>query len=308
MLLLIRAYATRNRTLKTQVSMPEIIQAQQGIQSDFWLNFKRSRNAQIGSTIVLIIVFIAIFGPYITPYDYTSTDMFATWEPPGRMHLLGTDGLGRDTFSRMLVGARISLTVALVVLAITIVVGTVLGMLAGYIGGWVDSLIMRFVDIIFAFPELILAILVASIMGTGTLTVIIALALVYWPGIARMTRALVISLKSELYVEAAVACGTPTYKIMFHHLLPNIIAPLVVRMSVGVGFLIMAEATLSFLGIGIQEPEPTWGGMIRDGLFELRTDPYLALFNSAILGITIIGFNLLGDGLRDILDPKVRDK
>jgi ABC-type dipeptide/oligopeptide/nickel transport system permease subunit len=216
--------------------------------------------------------------------------------------------LGRDILSRMLVGARVSLTVAMVVLAITLTVGTILGMLAGYLGGWVDNLIMRFVDIIFAFPELILAILVASILGAGTATVIVALALVYWPGIARMTRALVISLKSELFVEAAVACGTPTYKILFKHLLPNIIAPLIVRMSVGVGFLIMAEATLSFLGIGIQEPEPTWGGMIRDGLFELRTDPYLALFNSAILGITIIGFNLLGDGLRDILDPKVRDK
>ncbi|MCK5516480.1 MAG: ABC transporter permease [Desulfobulbaceae bacterium] len=288
--------------------MSDIIQNKQSLESDFWLNFRRSRNAQIGSAIVFLVLSIALFGPFLAPYEYTSTDMFATWEPPGGEHLLGTDGLGRDILSRMLVGARVSLTVAMVVLGITLTVGTILGMLAGYIGGWVDNLIMRFVDIIFAFPELILAILVASILGAGTATVIVALALVYWPGIARMTRALVISLKSELFVEAAVACGTPTYKILFKHLLPNIIAPLIVRMSVGVGFLIMAEATLSFLGIGIQEPEPTWGGMIRDGLFELRTDPYLALFNSAILGITIIGFNLLGDGLRDILDPKVRDK
>ncbi len=288
--------------------MSDMMQNKQRLKSDFWLNFKRSRNAQIGSTIVFIVLFIAVFGPSLAMYEYTSTDMFATWEPPGGDHLLGTDGLGRDILSRMLVGARVSLTVAMVVLSITLAVGTILGMLAGYLGGWVDNLIMRFVDIIFAFPELILAILVASILGAGTLTVIVALALVYWPGIARMTRALVISLKSELFVEAAVACGTPTYKIMFKHLLPNIIAPLIVRMSVGVGFLIMAEATLSFLGIGIQEPEPTWGGMIRDGLFELRTDPYLALFNSGILGFTIIGFNLLGDGLRDILDPKVRDK
>jgi ABC-type dipeptide/oligopeptide/nickel transport system permease subunit len=288
--------------------MSEIAPNQLGFQSDFWLNFKRSRNAQIGAIIVLIVVFIAVFGPYVAPYSYTDTDMFATWGSPSDEHLLGTDGLGRDILSRILVGARVSLTVAMVVLMITLVIGTVLGMLAGYLGGWVDNLIMRLVDIVFAFPELILAILVAAILGTGTLTVIVALALVYWPGIARMTRALVISLKSELFVEAAIACGTPTYKIMLKHLLPNIIAPLLIRMSVGVGFLIMAEATLSFLGLGIQEPEPTWGGMIREGLFELRTDPYLALFNSAILGITIIGFNLLGDGLRDILDPRVRDR
>jgi ABC-type dipeptide/oligopeptide/nickel transport system permease subunit len=258
--------------------------------------------------VVTIVVLIAVVGPYVAPFNSTSTDMFATWATPGGKHILGADGLGRDILSRILVGTRVSLTVAVVVLAITLVVGTLLGMVAGYLGGWLDELIMRFVDIVFAFPELILAILVASIIGPGTLTVIVALALVYWPGIARMTRALVLSLKSELFVEAAVACGTPTYKIMVKHLLPNIIAPLIVRMSVGVGFLIMGEATLSFLGIGIQEPRPTWGGMIRDGLFELRTDPYLALFNSAILAFTIIGFNLLGDGLRDILDPKVRDK
>jgi ABC-type dipeptide/oligopeptide/nickel transport system permease subunit len=288
--------------------MPDASQNHQGLQSDFWLNFRRSRNAVIGSVIVTIVVLIAVLGPSVAPFDSASTDMFATWAAPGGKHLLGADGLGRDILSRILVGTRVSLTVAVVVLAITLVIGTLLGMVAGYLGGWVDNLIMRFVDIVFAFPELILAILVASIIGPGTLTVIVALALVYWPGIARMTRALVLSLKSELFVEAAVACGTPTHKIMVKHLLPNIIAPLIVRMSVGVGFLIMGEATLSFLGIGIQEPRPTWGGMIRDGLFELRTDPYLALFNSAILALTIIGFNLLGDGLRDILDPKVRDK
>ena len=212
-----------------------------------------------GAVIVLIVVFIAVLGPYAAPYDSASTDMFATWAVPGSKHLLGTDGLGRDILSRILVGARVSLTVVVVVLTITLAAGTALGLIAGYSGGWVDNLIMRFVDIVFAFPELILAILVASIIGPGTLTVIVALSLVYWPGIARMTRALVLALKSELFVEAAVACGTPTYKIMLKHLLPNIIAPLIVRMSVGVGFLIMAEATLSFLGIGIQEPQPTLG-------------------------------------------------
>ena len=205
--------------------MSDVSRNNQGLQSDFWLNFKRSRNAVVGSVIVLIVVSIAVLGPYIAPFDPASTSMFSTWAEPGGKHVLGADGLGRDILSRILVGARVSLTVAMVVLAITLVVGTVLGLISGYMGGWIDSLIMRFVDIVFAFPELILAILVASIIGPGTLTVIVALALVYWPGIARMTRALVLSLKSELFVEAAVACGTPTWKIMLKHLLPNIIAP-----------------------------------------------------------------------------------
>jgi ABC-type dipeptide/oligopeptide/nickel transport system permease subunit len=181
-------------------------------------------------------------------------------------------------------------------------------MVAAWFGGWTETLIMRTVDIIFAFPELILAILVAAIIGPGTLTVIVALSLVWWPGIARLTRSLVLSLKSELFVDAAIACGSPPRKILVRHLLPNIIAPIIVRASIGVGFIIMAEATLSFLGIGVQEPQPTWGGMIRDGLPALRTDPYLALYASLALGITIIGFNLLGDGLRDILDPRIRDR
>jgi ABC-type dipeptide/oligopeptide/nickel transport system permease subunit len=181
-------------------------------------------------------------------------------------------------------------------------------MIAAWFGGWAETLIMRTVDIIFAFPELILAILVAAIIGPGTLTVIVALSLVWWPGIARLTRSLVLSLKNELFVDAAIACGSPPRKILIRHLLPNIIAPIIVRGSIGVGFIIMAEAALSFLGIGVQEPQPTWGGRIRDGLPALRTDPYLALYASAALGITIIGFNLLGDGLRDILDPRIRDR
>jgi len=163
---------------------------------------------------------------------------------------------------------------------------------------------MRTVDVVFAFPEVIIALLIAAVLGPGTVTVIVALSMVWWPGIARMTRSLVLSLREELFIEAAVACGTPPWKIMWRHFLPNIISPLIVRASIGVGFIIMAEATLSFLGIGVQEPMPTWGGMIRDGLPELRSDPHLALSASAALGITMIGFNLLGDGLRDVLDPK----
>lgn len=275
--------------------------------SDFFLRFRRSRNAIIGSVIVAFVVLMAVFGPFLTPHDPAKVNVLASWRAPDSVHWMGTDALGRDVFSRIVLGGRVSLIVSMSVLIVTLVIGTVLGMCAAYFGGWVDALVMRTVDIVFAFPELIFAILVAAVLGPGTLTVIIALSMVWWPGIARLTRSLVLGLRHEMFIEAAIVSGTPAHKIMRRHFLPNIVAPLIVRASIGVGFIIMAEATLSFLGIGIQEPEPTWGAMIRDGLSQLRTDPHLALFASLALGITMIGFNLLGDGLRDVLDPKVRN-
>ena len=167
---------------------------------------------------------------------------------------------------------------------------------------------MRAADITFAFPDLIVAILIAAMLGPGIATVISSLAIVSWPGIARLTRSLVLSLRNELFVDAAIVCGTKPATILLRHCLPNIVPALIVRASVGVGFVVMAEATLSFLGLGVQEPLPSWGGMIRDGLPALRSDPHLALAAGAALGATIIGFNLLGDGLRDLLDPRIRDR
>jgi ABC-type dipeptide/oligopeptide/nickel transport system permease subunit len=290
--------------------MPSVLQEGTAARarSDFWLRFGRTRNAVAGALIVTLVVLVALGAPWLAPHDFERVDMLAVWAPPSTGHPFGADGLGRDIFSRIIVGAQVSLLVACSVLAITLTIGIALGMIAAWFGGWADTLIMRTVDIIFAFPELILAILVAAMIGPGTFTVIVALSLVWWPGVARLTRSLVLGLKSELFVDAAIACGSRPRKILIRHMLPNIIAPLIVRASIGVGFIIMAEATLSFLGIGVQEPQPTWGGMIRDGLPALRTDPYLALYASAALGITIIGFNLLGDGLRDILDPRIRDR
>lgn len=272
--------------------------------SDFWLRFQRSQNAMIGAFIVSLVTLIAIFAPWIAPQDPDKVSILFAWTPPGDRYTLGADALGRDVLSRLIWGARVSLLVAFSVLGITMTIGVVLGMIAAWARGWPDSLIMRTVDVVFAFPEVIIALLIAAVLGPGTVTVIVALSMVWWPGIARMTRSLVLGLREELFVEAAVACGTPPWKIMLRHFLPNIISPLIVRASIGVGFIIMAEATLSFLGIGVQEPMPTWGGMIRDGLPELRSDPHLALSASVALGITMIGFNLLGDGLRDVLDPK----
>jgi ABC-type dipeptide/oligopeptide/nickel transport system permease subunit len=199
--------------------------------SDFWLRFRRTRNAMLGALIVTLVILIALLAPWIAPRDFELVDMLAVWAAPSAEHLLGADGLGRDTLSRIIVGAQISLLVACSVLVVTLAIGITLGMLAAWFGGWAETLIMRTVDIIFAFPELILAILVAAIIGPGTLTVIVALSLVWWPGIARLTRSLVLSLKSELFVDAAIACGSPPRKILVRHLLPNIIAPIIVRLD-----------------------------------------------------------------------------
>jgi ABC-type dipeptide/oligopeptide/nickel transport system permease subunit len=267
----------------------------------------RHRRALLGGLIVAFVLVLAASGPALAPQDYTETDLGGVWAPPSEEHWLGGDKLGRDILSRLIVGARVSMIAAGSVLAITMAVGVTIGMLAGYHGGLLDAVLMRATDIMLAFPELIFAILITAILGAGLGSVVLALSLAWWPGIARLTRSLVLAMRKELFLEAAIACGTPTGKILLRHVLPNIVPALIVRASIGVGFIIMAEATLSFLGIGVQEPTPSWGGMIRDGLEGLRTDPYLALFSSAALGATILGFNLLGDGLRDVLDPRVAE-
>jgi ABC-type dipeptide/oligopeptide/nickel transport system permease subunit len=276
--------------------------------SDFWRRFRLNRNARLGGALVVLVTLVAVGGPWLAPHPYQDTDLLAVWAEPSRDHVLGGDALGRDVLSRLIVGARISLVVAVSVLGLTLSVGALAGMVAGYFGGWVDTLLMRAADIVFAFPELILAIVVAAMLGPGTRTVIVALTIVWWPGIARLTRSLTLALRTELFVDAAVVSGTRPMIILLRHVLPNVVPPLIVRASIGVGFIVMAEATLSFLGIGVQEPLPTWGGMIRDGLVALRTEPYLALSASVALGVTIVGFNLLGDGLRDLLDPRIRDR
>ena len=274
----------------------------------FVRRFLRQRNAVIGGILVACVLIVALIAPFIEPHPFTDTDLFNTWSPPSTANLLGTDKLGRDILSRLIAGTRNSLTVAGIVLGVTLVVGGLVGMMAGFRGGRVDTVFMRVADATLAFPDIIIAILVAAVLGPGIRTVIVTLALGWWPGIARLTRSLVLVLREEPFIDAAIVSGTPTWRIFQWHLLPNIAAPILVRASVGVGFIIMAEATLSFLGLGIQEPEASWGGMIRDGLPVLRTDPYLALFVSLALGLTIIGFNLLGDGLRDILDPRLQGR
>ena len=265
----------------------------------------RDPRVRIGGTIVLALVLVALLAPLLAPYPFDDTDLLGAWAAPSAEHWLGADGLGRDILSRLIYGARTSLIVSCSVVAITFVLGVSLGMFAGYRGGAGDWLISRVIDMVLAFPEMVLAILVAAVLGPSMLTVIVALSLVWWPGVARLTRSLVQVQRNELYVDAAIVSGTPMPRILLRHILPNIVPPLIVRASIGIGFIIMSEASLSLLGLGVQEPQPSWGSMIRAGLEALRTDPELALSGSAALAVAIIGFNLLGDGLRDLLDPKL---
>lgn len=292
----------------SELASPVALQPAPGETRRFVRRFMRQRNAVVGGVIVAIVLVVAAFAPWITPHPIAETDLLNAWSRPSAENRFGTDKLGRDIMSRLIAGARTSVFVAGAVLAITLAVGSLLGMLAGFLGGRIDAVLMRIVDATLAFPEVVIAILIAAVLGPGLSTVIVTLALVWWPGIARLTRSLVLVLREELFIDAAIVAGTPTWAIIWRHLLPNIVAPILVRASVGVGFIIMAEATLSFLGLGIQEPAASWGGMIRDGLPVLRSDPYLALFGSLALGVTIIGFNLLGDGLRDILDPRLHGR
>ena len=288
--------------------MTAIDATRDGERGDFIRRFLHNRNAIIGGALVSAVVIVAVSATWIAPHSSSETNMLLVWGEPDAEHLLGLDALGRDILSRIIVGARVSLGVATAVLTLTLAFGTAVGMAAAYFGGWIDTIAMRIVDIILAFPELIFAILLAAVLGPGVLAVILALSLVWWPGVARLARSLVLSLRHEQFIEAAVVSGTRPVAILLRHFLPNILAPLVVRASIGVGFIITAEATLSFLGLGVQEPVPSWGGMIRDGLTVMRTDPSLAISTSAVLGATILGFNLLGDGLRDLLDPRARQR
>jgi ABC-type dipeptide/oligopeptide/nickel transport system permease subunit len=290
----------------TELAVPTVALAPPAERRLFWRRFAREPKACAGTLIVLLLIAIAILAPLLAPYAYDDTDLLSAWAPPSPEHWVGTDKLGRDILSRLLFGARTSLVVSVSVLAITFAVGVTLGMLAGYLGGFIDSIVSRLIDIIFAFPDIVFAILVTAVLGPSMLTVIVALSMVWWPGVARLTRALVQVQRNETFVEAAIVCGTPVARILLRHILPNIVPPLIVRASIGIGFIIMSEATLSLLGLGVQEPQPSWGSMIRDGLEALRTDPYLALSGSAMVAVTIIGFNLLGDGLRDLLDPKLQ--
>ena len=271
-----------------------------------WRRLRRNRSAVAGLVVIGVLVFSALFAPWLAPYNPYQVDLDNRLQPPGGAHIFGTDELGRDIFSRLLYGARVSLWVGIVTVAAAALIGVSGGLVAGYLGGYWDAVIMRVVDVFLAFPVILLAIAIVAVRGPGLNNVLIALALVYWTAYARLARSVVLTLREEEYTWAARALGASPPRIMARHLLPNAVAPLVVLASLGMGNAILAEAALSFLGLGIQPPEPSWGSMLNTGMQFLRDASFLCTVPGLAIFVTVLGFNLLGDGLRDALDPRLR--
>ncbi len=264
--------------------------------------FVRNRSALIGLVIVLVLVLVAIGAPLIAPYDVYQMNMPQRLKPPSDAHLLGTDDFGRDLLTRIIFGARISLTVSLGTVLLAVLMGVSLGLISGYLGGAADIWLMRVVDVFLSFPPIFLALALVAALGAGIQNLIIALALVTWTTYARVVRASTLAIKEEEYVTAARVTGVRTGRILIRHILPNAAGPIIVVAALRMGDAIVSEAALSFLGLGVQPPEPSWGTTLTFGLTYLRQDPYLSTFPGLAIMLSVLGFNLLGDGLRDLLD------
>lgn len=273
---------------------------------DFWTVFKRNKTAMIGLVILGILVFVSIFGQWLAPYDYRQSNMPESLQPPSTAHWLGTDELGRDLLSRIIYGAHVSLRVGLEAVLISLLLGVMVGAIAGYYGGKVDLLLMRTMDIMLAFPSLLLAIAFMAVLGRGLDNAIIAIGIVAIPEYARIVRGSVLSVKENDYVQAARALGNNDFQVIFYHILPNVTAPIIVRATLGISSAILDAAALGFLGLGVQPPEAEWGAMLGSGRAAIFSAPHIVTFPGIAITLTVLGFNLLGDGLRDAMDPRMK--
>jgi peptide/nickel transport system permease protein len=268
--------------------------------------WRRSPLTIIGLVLIVMLAFIALLAPLIAPADPLKQVLSTRLDPPSAAHWLGTDQLGRDVLSRMIYGARISLLIGGVVVGLAASVGTFVGLVAGYAGGWLDEGLMRLTDVFFAFPALILAMAISGALGPSLTNAMIAIAVVSWPVYARLVRAQVLSLREREYVEAARGLGASAERIVWQHILPNTLAPLLVQASFDMGGAILSAAGLSFIGFGTQPPTAEWGVMISEGRNYIATHSWLSLFPGLAILVTVAAFNLIGDGLRDALDPRLR--
>ncbi len=269
--------------------------------------FLRHRLAILGAAVVLMLYMVAIFAPQLSPYDPTDTDVTRRLQLPSAEHLFGTDQVGRDVLSRVIYGSRISLTVGFVAAGISLVIGVVLGAIAGYYGGAVDNIIMRTVDLLMSIPAFLLIIAIVAVVGPNLWNVMIGIGVVRWAGYARVVRGEVLSLKEQEFVEAARAMGSSTARIVFKEILPNAVAPVIVLATLNVATAIIIETSLTFLGFGVQPPTPSWGSIISMGRQYMRRAWHIATFPGLAITVTVLAFNLLGDGLRDAFDPQMQD-
>lgn len=274
---------------------------------EFWRRFRRQPVAMAAALFVLLLIIVAIIAPWIAPYDAENYfDYDRLNEGPSMVHWFGVDSLGRDIFSRVLVGAQISLAAGVLAVLIGALIGTVLGLLAGYYEGWWDRITMRICDVLFAFPGILLAIAVVAVMGSGMANVIIAVAIFSIPAFARLVRGNTLVLKQQTFIESARSIGASDTTILFNHILPGTVSSIVVYFTMRIGVSIISAASLSFLGLGAQPPTPEWGAMLNEARADMVMAPHVALFPAIAIFLTVLAFNLLGDGLRDALDPKIK--
>lgn len=298
-------------TTPASLDMSDLSEEQLVKSESFWRTtvrrLLRHPIGRLGAVIVVTLVLMALLGPLLSPYDPNAIDFSNRFSAPTWSHPFGTDDFGRDTFSRILYGARVSLLVGVIAVGIAGILGTFLGLIAGYTSRrWLDEIIMRAMDILFAFPAILLAIAILAALGKGVANAMIAIGLVYTPIFARIARGAVLSVRNEEYVTAARALGTRDGLILLRHILPNSLAPLIVETSLSLAFAILAEAALSFFGLGTQPPEPSWGRMLSEGRAYFQQSIWMALFPGLAIMFSVMGFNFLGDGLRDALDPKMK--
>lgn len=279
-------------------------------QSQFFIVMKRlakNKMAIVGLAIAIALVLIALFADFLMPYDYAYQDTAAMLQGPSREHLLGTDNLGRDILSRLIYGTRLSMRMGLLSVLLAAALGIFFGSIAGYYGGKVDNLIMRFLDIYQSIPGLVMCVALAAVLGSGLNNCILAVGITTMAGYARMIRSSILQIKGMEYIEAAAAINANDRRILLKHIIPNSISPLIVQMTMGIGAAILLASTLSFIGLGVQAPMPEWGGMLAAGRNYMRDYGYIVIFPGIMIIICVLAFNLLGDGLRDALDPRLKD-
>ncbi|MBB4825355.1 peptide/nickel transport system permease protein [Sporosarcina luteola] len=273
---------------------------------DAWRSFRKSKIAVAGMLIVLFFVLLAVLGPVLAPEGINDQSHTDRLQPPSSAHWMGTDDLGRDILSRVIHGARISLTVGFASVVLSVIVGSVLGIVAGYYGRWVDMIISRIFDIMLAFPSILLAIAIVAVLGPSLKNALIAIAIINVPNFGRLIRSKVLSIKEEEYITAAKAIGMKDARILFSHILPNSMAPVIVQGTLAIATAILEAAALGFLGLGATPPQPEWGKMLADSKDYLQSAPWTMIFPGLSIMLTVLGFNLMGDGLRDALDPKMK--
>ncbi|MGF0471793.1 nickel transporter permease [Lysinibacillus fusiformis] len=272
-----------------------------------WRSFKKSKVSLVGAGIVIFFVLLAVIGPFIAPQGINEQDLTKRLLAPSADHWFGTDDFGRDIFSRIIHGARISLWVGFFSVILSVIIGSLLGIIAGYYGKWIDTIISRIFDIMLAFPSMLLAIAVVSVLGPSLQNALIAIAIINIPNFGRLIRSKVLSVKEEEYIVAAKAIGMRDSRILFSHILPNSITPIIVQGTLAIATAIIEAAALGFLGLGAQAPAPEWGKMLADARKFLLNAPWTMIFPGLAIMLTVLGFNLMGDGLRDALDPKMKN-